>query len=147
WSIRSGGKPVRELVRQPGGTLAWVRDAAGIGHTIFESFEAAPGGEQRRAYHLDHLGSTRAVTGAGGDLVASFAYFPFGAYAATCAGGGCSGGPTTRLRFTGQERDDNEDGEADDLDYMLARYYAPGAGRFTSVDPESGNAMMPQSWN
>jgi RHS repeat-associated protein len=45
-------------------------------------------------------------------------------------------------RFTGHERD-RETG----LDYMLARYYASNQARFLSVDPISGKASDPQSWN
>jgi RHS repeat-associated protein len=49
-----------------------------------------------------------------------------------------------RQKFTGQERD-AESG----LDYFLARCYASGQGRFTSVDPllASARAGNPQSWN
>jgi RHS repeat-associated protein len=46
----------------------------------------------------------------------------------------------------GHERDDETN-----LDFMQARYYSSGQGRFTSVDPENYQAMRdldnPQSWN
>jgi RHS repeat-associated protein len=35
----------------------------------------------------------------------------------------------------------------DTLDYMHARYYSPGVGRFLSVDRHLGHADAPQSWN
>jgi RHS repeat-associated protein len=49
-----------------------------------------------------------------------------------------------RQQFTGHERD-SETG----LDFMQARYYSSGQGRFTSVDPEGAGSDPedPQSWN
>jgi RHS repeat-associated protein len=51
------------------------------------------------------------------------------------------------MKFTGHERDLNQPGQADDLDYMHARYHSPMAGRFLSFDPVGGNPKRPQSWN
>jgi RHS repeat-associated protein len=61
------------------------------------------------------------------------------------------------MKFTGHERDlgitvcpiSNPQCSlnADDVDYMHARYYRPGLGRFLSVDPMPGSLQMPQSWN
>jgi RHS repeat-associated protein len=49
-----------------------------------------------------------------------------------------------RQQFTGHERDAETR-----LDFMQARYYASGQGRFTSTDPlmASGRVWNPQSWN
>jgi len=55
---------------------------------------------------------------------------------------GYNGNDGARQKFTKQERD----GETG-LDYMHARYYASTQGRFTGVDPLSGNVADPQSWN
>ena len=52
-----------------------------------------------------------------------------------------------KLLFTGHERDHGAPGAADDLDYMLARYYSPFSARFTSPDPVLGSVENPQSWN
>ena len=88
-------------------------------------------------YHLDALGSVRAVTDATGAVVRRHDYFPFGEEAAPPPG-------ADPLRFAGKARD-AETG----LDYFRARYYASRAGRFTTVDPEhvGGNIFDPQSWN
>jgi RHS repeat-associated protein len=89
-------------------------------------------------YHLDALGSVRAVTNQAGTTVRQHDYFAFGEeYLA--AG---SGDP---LRFTGKAHD-AETG----LDYFGARYLVTGVGRFSSVDPDLGvNVALgdPQRWN
>ena len=89
-------------------------------------------------YHLDAVGSVRAVTDATGAVVRRYDYRPFG------EGDGVSAGADP-LRFTGKERD-AETG----LDYFGARHYAQRTGRFTTVDPvqtTSDNLADPQRWN
>ena len=88
-------------------------------------------------YHLDALGTVRAVTNAMGAVVRRHDYAPFGEEVAPIAG-------SDRRRFTGKERD-AETG----LDYFSARYHHPSAGRFTSADPGhvGGDLFDPQSWN
>jgi RHS repeat-associated protein len=51
---------------------------------------------------------------------------------------------STRQRFTSKERDSESK-----LDFFGARYYSSRHGRFTSVDPAMGSAVvsLPQSWN
>jgi RHS repeat-associated protein len=52
------------------------------------------------------------------------------------------------MKFTGHERDLGVlTSNADDLDYMHARFCSPLLGRFLSVDPVGGNAKIPQTWN
>lgn len=69
---------------------------------------------------------------------------PFGLQIATpTASSGILANPE-RLQFTGHERDTAK------VDYMHARYYAPGAGRFLAVDPFLDvNAALAntQRWN
>ena len=90
-------------------------------------------------YHLDALGSVRAVTDARGRLVERHDYLPFGEEWKP---------PLPRMnqrRFTGKERD-RETG----FDYFGARYYSAEVGRFTSVDPATTleeNLLDPQRWN
>lgn len=89
-------------------------------------------------FHLDHLGSARLITDAGKGIVEKLEYFPFGEENVT------PGGETKK--FTGHERDFNT-ASGWNLDYMHARYYAGGLGRFLSTDPVYGNLSRPQSWN
>lgn len=88
-------------------------------------------------YHLDALGSVRAVTASTSPTVlARHDYLPFGE--STSALGG------DPMRFTGKELD-AESG----LQYFGMRYYRNTVGRFTSVDPGAIGARLadPQSWN
>jgi RHS repeat-associated protein len=73
--------------------------------------------------------------------VATHTYWPFGREA---AGSEVDFEP---MRYTGHERDFAGTGNVNDLDYMHARYYTPVAGRFISVDPRSGEALLPATWN
>jgi RHS repeat-associated protein len=95
----------------------------------------------------DQLGTPRMMFDQTGSLanVKRSDYLPFGedlvaGGRSTTPGYGASDG--VRQKFTGYERD----GESA-LDYAHARYYASKQGRFTGVDPMSGNAGDPQSWN
>jgi RHS repeat-associated protein len=103
-----------------------------------------PGAETISYYHLDAVGSVRAVSDQAGAVVERHDYLPFGEE--WCGNGPCApdaGGE--RRRFTGKERD-AETG----LDYFGARYYPPHLGRFTTTDPvlDRGAALLnPQRWN
>jgi RHS repeat-associated protein len=93
-------------------------------------------------FHLDHLGTPRLITRAGGEKVAYHVYYPFGEEATAF------NQDTERMKFTGHERDlASTSGAGDDLDYMHARHESPMTGRFLSVDAHRGNARSPQSWN
>jgi RHS repeat-associated protein len=86
-------------------------------------------------YHQDHLGSTAAVTDAGGGLLEERAHYPFGAvrnvHRPAAAGGGA------HHDFTGKERDP-ESG----LMVMGARGYLDLAGVFLSPDPRFADAAL-----
>jgi RHS repeat-associated protein len=89
-------------------------------------------------YHLDGLGSVRAVTDQGGAVIERHDYLPFGEEVSP------PGGAQPR-QFTGKERD-AETG----MDYFGARYYSGKRGRFTTVDPVytwAENLTDPQRWN
>lgn len=97
-------------------------------------------------YHLDAIGSVRAVTSSNGSLVEQHDYY---AYGEECTTGPCAsspGIPTAQpLHFTGKERD-KETG----LDYFGARYYGSRLARLTTVDPllAIGPSLRdPQRWN
>jgi len=89
-------------------------------------------------YHVDALGSVRAVTDEQGDLLERHDYLPFGEEWNPQP----SGQPR---KFTGKERD-QETG----WDYFGARYYESSLARFTSIDPVitfDENRVDPQRWN
>ncbi len=89
-------------------------------------------------YHLDALGSVRAVSDQAGQVVARHDYRAFGEEVTTGPG-------VDARRFTGKERD-AESG----LDYFGARYYRADIGRFTTIDPVytwQENLVDPQRWN
>ncbi len=75
-------------------------------------------------YHLDALGSVRAVTNAQGQVIARHDFLPFGEEVNP------QFPPHDRKLFTGQERD-FETG----LDYFHARQLRVDLGRFTAPDP------------
>ena len=96
----------------------------------------------RRHLHLDHLGTPRLITdGTTGAQVAAHRYHPFGEEITDPSQ------TAERMKFTAHERESGAGDSA--LDYMHARYYHPGLGRFLSMDPdkESANPVSPQSWN
>src|SRR4029078_12731542 len=82
-------------------------------------------------YHLDGLGSVRAVTNQSGQVIERHDYLPFGE---ECTVGVCAGNPQVGAgqakKCTGKERDTETS-----LDYFGARYLASTLGRFTTVDP------------
>jgi RHS repeat-associated protein len=86
-------------------------------------------------FHLDALGSVRAVTDEAGVVLRRHDYFPFGEGDAPPAG-------DNPLGFAGKEGDP-ETG----LSYFEARYYRAWVGRFTTVDPVVGDTSNPQRWN
>lgn len=91
-------------------------------------------GEVVEYYHVDAIGSVRAVTDEAGAVVLRRDYFLFG------EGVNPDGG--TSLGFTSQEGDP-ESG----LNYVGARYYRAWTGRFTAVDPVFAGVSNPQNWN
>ncbi len=88
----------------------------------------SPDGSQT-FYHQDHLGSTGALTNAGGQVVEETRYYPFGMVR--------TGGALSRFLYTGQESD-TETG----LYYYGARFYDPALARF--VQPDS---MLPEPYD
>jgi RHS repeat-associated protein len=90
-------------------------------------------------YHVDALGTVRAVTDQNGSVVRRHDYAPFGEEIPPQALTG------DNLRFTGKERDPETQ-----LDYFGARYYSNWTGRFTTVDPAVPVVAAkkdPQLWN
>jgi uncharacterized protein RhaS with RHS repeats len=73
------------------------------------------------SYLQDHLGSTTALTGSSGTLIAQQQYEVFGINAGSVKG---------RYRYTGREQD-----ELIGLTHYRERWYDPQQGRFLSEDP------------
>jgi RHS repeat-associated protein len=94
--------------------------------------------QQVEYYHLDALGSIRAVTDANREILVRHDYEPFGEEWNEPES-------TDSRRFTGKERD-FESG----WDYFGARYSSAPVARFTTVDPVyawSENLADPERWN
>ncbi len=97
----------------------------------------------------DQLGTPRMIFDQTGSLanVSRHDYLPFGEELYAGVGGRMTAQGYTaidgiRQHFTGYEAD-TESG----LNYAQARYQSSTQGRFTGVDPISGHASDPQSWN
>jgi RHS repeat-associated protein len=148
------GQLLREWTSS-GTVLAWERDYlyAG-GDLVAGEVQIDQRRNGQRHYHKDHLGSTRMVTDGARELVSLQNYLPFGTEitSTTAEFDNTAKAPRDPKKFTGHERDyftlANAAGEY--VDYMHARYYAPGWGRFLSVDPvlDIKEALHePQLWN
>jgi RHS repeat-associated protein len=99
-----------------------------------EMIEAVSGGDPFY-FHRDGLGSITDVTDGAGAAQWSYAYEPFGAFRdATQV---ATGAPANSIGFTGQYLDPTG------LYHLRARQYAPGIGRFTSVDPWTQSTTNP----
>jgi RHS repeat-associated protein len=147
WTARDpSGKVLREFTSTDGGSWQWVRDYVYRDDKLVASRHPAGGFVETYHYHLDHLGTPRRITNALDATVGFHDYHAFGPEVP----GGANEPSLTPLKYTGHERD-RWLGEGDDtLDYMHARYYSPGMGRFLSVDPvlDVKAAMAePEVWN
>ncbi|HEX6101309.1 MAG TPA: RHS repeat-associated core domain-containing protein [Thermoanaerobaculia bacterium] len=143
WTVRDlSGKVLREYRKTTanGEAWQWKEDYIYRGGALLAA--EVPGNTLH--FHPDHLGTPRLITDAQGGKVSEHTYAPFGVEL-TPAG-------NQRMKFTGHERDvpngdDPTTGKA--LDYMHARYYTPGGGRFLTVDPSYDDLDLsrPQTWN
>ena len=147
WTARDpSGKVLREFTSTDGGSWQWVKDYVYRDDKLVASRHPVGSFVETYHYHLDHLGTPRRITNALDATVGFHDYHAFGPEVP----GGANEPSLTPLKYTGHERD-RWLGEGDDtLDYMHARYYSPGMGRFLSVDPAldaSRSIRQPQSWN
>ncbi|RME41054.1 MAG: RHS repeat protein, partial [Planctomycetota bacterium] len=108
---RSGGKDVRYFVHAPFGALLY-------------SIDAATG--QHRFYHFDEMGNTIMITDDSGQIVATYAYTPFGVKTAVSGSGNT---PFTWQGMLGVMDMGNG------LYYMRDRWYDSDTARFISRDP------------
>lgn len=151
WTVRGtagealaefSAEPVLTSTGDPARTWHWSRDYVHVLGRPAVEIRRNGTGEEVLDLHWDHLGSINCVTLGTGACFPSRKYHPFGQELAE------SDTDRGRLRFLGQERDDNNNSDPyGDLDYLHARYYSPTAGRFLSPDPIRGSASRPQSWN
>ncbi|MCC6174086.1 MAG: hypothetical protein IT305_02175 [Chloroflexi bacterium] len=86
-------------------------------------------------YHVDGLGSVRAITDSTKAVVQTYQSDEFGVPIAT------QGGSTQPFGFTGEQRD------ATGLVYLRARLYDPTLGRFITRDRLSGSSRSPRTLN
>ena len=113
WDLAEG----TPLLLQDGGT-SYVTGPAGL------PLERVSSSNTVLYYHQDQLGSTRALTDSGGNVVATYSYDPYGNLTAT------TGTESNPFLFAGQFLD-SESG----LYYMRSRYYDPTVGQFLTRDP------------
>jgi RHS repeat-associated protein len=83
-------------------------------------------------YHVDGLGSTRALTDVSGTVTDRYLYDAFGRMLSQ------TGSTANSYLFAGQQRD-----SATGLDYLRARYLSFGTGRFYGSDPFGGQTNSP----
>jgi RHS repeat-associated protein len=142
WTLRGlDGQILREYQSDTGG---WSIVADYVYRDGLLLAAATP--TETRHFHLDHLGTPRAITNTATPpaRIAYHAYYPFGEEATS------STQDSERLRFTAHEIDFNAQGtnpQGDDLNYMHARHHSPLTGRFLQPDPIGGGLFEPQSWN
>jgi RHS repeat-associated protein len=114
------------------GSWSWVKDHVWAGGELIATVE--PTGTKH--LHRNHLGSVRVETSGTGAVVATHSYWPFGEEMTVTSS-------SERYRFAGHELD-----QRTGYDYTHARYYAPMAGWFFSVDPgRDYDFSHPQSFN
>jgi RHS repeat-associated protein len=142
WSFRGADRQILREIRKSNG-WKWLRDYVyRDSDPLAVISRNSAGSVEIYHLHLDHLGSVRRVTNSGAAVVGGQDYAAFGREL------GDPDSQPAHLKFTGHERDeDGKPGARGDLDYMHARYYSPATGRFLSLDPVSGVAARPQTWN
>jgi RHS repeat-associated protein len=99
-----------------------------------QNYTASAGAVQY--YFSDHLGSSRVITTATGQILDDSDFYPFGGERPVVSS------TDNNYLFTGKERDSESN-----LDYFLARHYASNLGRFLQPDPLIGILRRPQSLN
>ena len=114
-------------VNSQGSTVSWFWNVIAGNQVVGRQ----PNTGDRRFYHTDLLGSTRAVTDSA-TILESYDFDPWGVLMP-----GRTLGSGTKEGFTGKERDP-ETG----LDYFGARYNMPAVARFAAVDPQA--AQFPE---
>ena len=127
------------------GTTVYGYDAGGALVAEYSTIPPVDNGTQYLS--ADHLGSTRMITDASGNVVKQFDYVPFGQEIGSGVDGrgsayGSASLPSApdvqSVKFTAKERD-SETG----LDYFGARYFSGPQGRFISPDWAAKSEPVP----
>ncbi|MBV9493094.1 MAG: hypothetical protein JOZ54_02525 [Acidobacteria bacterium] len=141
WTLRGLDNKVLRDIKQNGATWSVDRDYVYRDGLLLTALKGDGSVEH---YSLDHLGTPRLVTNASAVKVGYHVYWPFGEE--WSPGTAQDGAP---LKFTGHERDADPAGGTATLDYMHARYYRAGWGRFLTVDPQYDDNVQfrPDKWN
>jgi RHS repeat-associated protein len=85
--------------------------------------------------HHDQIGSTRLITDASGDSVATFTFSPYGTLSAS------TGTVSSNLGYAGQYTDPTTG-----FEYDQARWYDPATAQFMSVDPAQQSTWQPYDY-
>ncbi|HHV53887.1 MAG TPA: hypothetical protein GXX55_00300 [Firmicutes bacterium] len=125
-TLYSGNDIVYEIKTQPGQPTVTTKYLAINGKYLAKVVQEGTNPPQTYFYHVDLVGSVRAITDSQGQVVARFEYEPFGV--TVQASGALTVGEVHR--FTGKP----EDGVIE-LYYFNARYYDPVTARFLQPDP------------
>ena len=140
------GKRVKKVVPATGEATIFVYNASG--QLVAEySTVVEPQATAKVSYlTMDHLGSPRVVTDAGGAVVGRKDFSAYGEEISTPQRVQSLGYQPVGVRqdYTGYLKD-----EESGLEFAEARYYNPVHGRFTSVDPLTASATVrnPQTFN
>ena len=146
------GRRVKKLDVNNSKKTHYVYDASG--KLAAEYSEVTPSGCNTCYMFADHLGSTRLVADANGNVKKRYDYLPFGEeislknqFLPLQVNGRTAeheSAPPMAQAFTGKERDAETV-----LDYFGARYMSAAQGRFTSPDAPFADQHVadPQSWN
>lgn len=109
-----------------------VGGATQVHYTYGHDLLSQERGGDTRYYHYDGLGSTRALSDAGGSLTDSYDYEAFGEVLSQ------TGEAANDYLFTGEQFDASLNQY-----YLRARYYDQGIGRFTQMDTWMGDNQDP----
>lgn len=142
WTLRGFDNKVLRDFKQTGPNWSVERDYIYRDGLLLAAMK--PGGAVEH-YSLDHLGTPRFITDGSGTKIGYHVYWPFGEE--WSPGNAQEASPR---KFTGHERDTDPSGGNAPLDYMHARSYGAGWGRFLSVDPVLDIKKAPgspQGWN
>jgi RHS repeat-associated protein len=146
WRIRDlGGKVLRDFTQNNNGTWGTAKDYFYRNGLLLASSIPSTGAVIH--FSLDHLGTPRLLTDQNGGKAGFHVYWPFGD---EWTNAGPQESPAEVLKFTGHERDADLTGYGDQLDYMRARFFQTGVGRFMSYDPLldlKTTVANPQLWN